>query len=33
VYAVRVKRGRKYSLAGEYNPGRLGEVVVPLSEF
>jgi acid phosphatase class B len=33
VYAVRVKRGRKAVLGGDYNPGRLGEVVIPLSEF
>ncbi len=33
VYAVRVKRGRKAVLGGEYNPGQLGEVVVPVSEF
>jgi acid phosphatase class B len=33
VYAVRVKRGKKPVLGGEYNPGRLGEVVIPLSEF
>ena len=33
VFAVRVKRGRKAVLGGEYNPGRLGEVVLPLSEF
>ena len=33
VYAVRVKRGRKAVLGGEYNPGRMGEVVIPLSEF
>jgi acid phosphatase class B len=33
VYAVRVKRPRKAVLGGEYNPGQLGEVVVPLSEF
>jgi acid phosphatase class B len=33
VYAVRVKRGRKAVLGGEYSPGRLGEVVLPLSEF
>ncbi len=33
VYAVRVKRGRKAVLGGEYNPGQLGEIVLPLSEF
>jgi acid phosphatase class B len=33
IYAVRVKRGKKAVLAGEYNPGRMGEVVIPLSEF
>lgn len=33
VYAVRVKRPRKAVLGGEYNPGQLGEVVIPLSEF
>jgi acid phosphatase class B len=33
VYAVRVKRPRKSVLGGEYNPGRMGELVVPLSEF
>ena len=33
VYAVRVKRGRKSSVGGEYNPGLLGEVVLPLSQF
>jgi hypothetical protein len=33
VYAVRVKRGRKPVNGGEYNPGRMGEVVLPLSEF
>jgi acid phosphatase class B len=33
VYAVRVKRGRKAVLGGDYNPGRMGEVVIPLSEF
>lgn len=33
VYAVRVKRGKKAVSGGEYNPGQLGEVVLPLSEF
>ena len=33
VYAVRVKRPRKSVLGGEYNPGQMGEVVIPLSEF
>jgi acid phosphatase class B len=33
VYAVRIKRPRKAVLGGEYNPGQMGEVVVPLSEF
>src|SRR3569832_2184876 len=33
VYAVRVKRPRKSVLGGEYNPGQLGEVVVPFSDF
>jgi acid phosphatase class B len=33
VFAVRVKRGKKAVLGGEYNPGRMGEVVLPLSEF
>lgn len=33
VYAVRIKRPRKAVLGGEYNPGALGEVVIPLSEF
>ena len=33
VYAVRVKRGRKAVGAGEYSPGKLGEVVLPLSEY
>ncbi|HEX4046996.1 MAG TPA: hypothetical protein VH309_04140 [Elusimicrobiota bacterium] len=33
VYAVRVKRPRKPVLGGEYSPGRLGELVVPLSNY
>ena len=33
VYAVRVKRPRKSVLGGEYNPGQLGELVVPFPEF
>ena len=33
VYAVRVKRGKNAVLGGDYNPGQLGEVVLPLSEF
>ncbi|MDE2143850.1 MAG: hypothetical protein KGJ84_15685 [Elusimicrobia bacterium] len=33
VYGVRVKRDKKAVHGGEYNPGRLGEVVLPLSEF
>jgi acid phosphatase class B len=33
VYAVRVKRGKKSTVGGEYNPGQMGEVVLPLSEF
>jgi acid phosphatase class B len=33
VYAVRVKRGSKAVNGGEYNPGQLGELVLPLSEF
>lgn len=33
VYAVRVKRGRGSVLGGEYSPGRMGEIVLPLSEF
>jgi acid phosphatase class B len=33
VYAVRVKRPRKAVLVGDYNPGQMGEVVIPLSEF
>lgn len=33
VYAVRVKRGKKFVGGGEYSPGRLGEVVIPLSEL
>ena len=33
VYAVRIKRPRKFVLGGEYNPGQMGELVVPLSEF
>lgn len=33
VYAVRVKRGAKAVNGGEYNPGRMGELVLPLSEF
>ena len=33
VYAVRVQRGRNAVLGGEYNPGRMGEVVIPLSGF
>lgn len=33
VYAVRVKRGKKAVSTGEYNPGQMGELVLPLSEF
>lgn len=33
IYAVRVKRGKKFVGTGEYNPGQFGEVVLPLSEF
>ncbi len=33
VYAVRVKRGKKFALGGEYNPGQMGEFVLPLSEY
>ena len=33
VFAVRVKRGSKAVLGGEYNPGQMGEIVLPLSEF
>jgi acid phosphatase class B len=33
VYAVRVKRGSKAVHDGEYNPGQMGELVLPLSEF
>lgn len=33
VYAVRIKRGRKSVGGGEYSPRRLGELVLPLSEF
>ena len=33
VYAVRIKRGKKAVLRGEYNPGQMGELVLPLSEF
>jgi len=33
VFAVRVRRGAKAVNAGEYNPGKLGELVLPLSQF
>ncbi|MFI5362881.1 MAG: hypothetical protein ACHQ49_12995 [Elusimicrobiota bacterium] len=33
VFAVRVKRGKQAVLTSPYTPGRLGEVVLPLSEF
>jgi acid phosphatase class B len=33
VYAVRVKRGKHFVGGGEYSPGRMGEVVIPLSEL
>lgn len=33
IYGVRVKRGSKAVNAGEYNPGKMGELVLPLSEF
>lgn len=33
VFALRIKRGRKSVATDEYNPGRLGEMVIPLSEY
>jgi len=33
IYAVRVKRGGKAVHSDEYNPGQMGELVLPLSEF
>jgi acid phosphatase class B len=33
IYVVRVKRGAKAVHADEYNPGQMGELVLPLSEF
>jgi acid phosphatase class B len=33
VYAVRVKRGKKAVGNEEYNPGQLGEIVLPWSEY
>jgi acid phosphatase class B len=33
VYAIRIKRGKKFSGSGDYNPGLLGEFVAPLTEF
>ena len=33
VYAVRIRRDSKAVRADEYNPGRFGEPVLPLSEF
>lgn len=33
VYALRVRRGRRFVGVGEYSPGRLGEKVLPLSQF
>jgi acid phosphatase class B len=33
VYALRVKRGPQAVHHGEYSPGRMGELVVPFSEF
>lgn len=33
VYAVRVRRGSKSAATDEYNPGRMGEKVLPLSQF
>jgi acid phosphatase class B len=33
VYGVRVRRSKKSINVGEYNPGQLGEFVIPLSQF
>lgn len=33
VYAVRVRRGSKSVNGGEYNPGKMGELVLPLSQL
>lgn len=33
VYAVRIRRGSKSVNTDEYNPGKMGEVVLPLSQF
>jgi len=33
VFAIRIKRGKKSVAVDEYNPGMMGEPVLPLSEF
>jgi acid phosphatase class B len=33
VYAVRIRRGSKAVHDGEYSPGKMGELVLPLSQF